>query len=326
MEINTAHRLCVAPMMRRTDRHFRYLVRLLTRRTWLYTEMLVARSLLRGDPDRLLAHSPEESPVALQLAGADPETLARAAKMASAWKFDELNLNVGCPSARVANARMGACLMSEPELVADCVRAMREWSGGAVTVKTRLGIDDRDDPEFLSRFVEAVTRAGSGTVIVHARKAVLSGLGPKANRSVPPLDYGRVYALKRFFPSVEIVVNGGMRDLDEAAAALGGADGAMLGRAAYSRPWMLAEADRRFFGDMGSACDPREVLAKYFSYLDSLRADRGSFAAAWRHLCGLIVGAPGARMLRRRLAEAGPRRDIRVVERLLTPFLGTHPA
>lgn len=322
MSDQPAHRLCVAPMMRRTDRHFRFLVRLITRRTWLYTEMLVAGALVRGDPQRLLVHSAEETPLGLQLAGGDPETLGRAAGIASSWGFDEVNLNVGCPSPRASGARMGVCLMTDPNLVADCVRSMREASGLAVTVKTRIGVDADDDLEFLSRFVTAVAQAGCTTVMVHARKAWLSGLDPKANRSVPPLDYRRVYALKARHPSLEIVVNGGIRTLDDAAAALASADGAMIGRAAYACPWILSDADRRFYKS-GDAIDVAIVVHGYLNYLRSLAGDRVAQTAAWRHLGTLLRDGRGARMLRRRLADMGRGRDPAVAERLIEPYLKT---
>ena len=209
-------RLSVAPMMDRTDRHDRFFLRRITRRTLLYTEMVSTGALLHGDAARHLRFDASEHPVALQLGGSDPDDLARCAEMGARWGYDEINLNVGCPSDRVQRIRMGACLMADPQLVADCVAAMRRASGAPVTVKSRIGIDDQDDYAFLVRFVETVANAGCRTFIVHARKAILSGLSPKQNREIPPLDYPRVYRLKRDFPELEIVLNGGVLDLAEA--------------------------------------------------------------------------------------------------------------
>lgn len=320
------HRLAVAPMMGRTDRHFRYLVRSISRCTWLYTEMLVARALVHGDSRRLLAHSACESPVALQLGGSEPDVLAAAAELAAESGFDEVNLNVGCPSARVTSGRMGACLMAEPTLVAECVAAMGEAAPLPVTVKTRLGIDRNDDFEFLCRFAEAVAAAGCRTLIVHARKAWLSGLDPKANRTVPQLDHGRVFALKTRYPFLEVVVNGEIRDLDTAAETAQRADGAMIGRAAYARPLLLSEADRRLFGSRARPPGLAEVIQGYLAYLGSLASQPRAFAAALRHFPGILAGLPGARATRRHLAAAAASRDLTRVERALAPYLRAYAA
>ena len=227
------YRLCIAPMMDRTDRHFRYLLRLLAPHARLYTEMITARALLHGDVDKLLRFAPAERPVALQLGGSDPAELAAAARIGEAAGYDEINLNVGCPSDRVRSGCFGAVLMLQPDLVAACVSAMREAVHVPVTVKTRLGVDDQDSYEFVQRFISRVAAAGCDTFILHARKAWLSGLSPKQNREIPPLDYGRVYALKREFPALRIVINGGLKTLDASLAQLEHVDGVMLGRIAY---------------------------------------------------------------------------------------------
>src|SRR5262245_4164603 len=252
MTLDQAHRFCVAPMMDWTDRHCRFFHRLLTRRAFLYTEMVTAQAVLHGRRERLLAFSPQEHPVALQLGGSDPRRLAQAAAIGESFGYDEINLNVGCPSDRVQEGRFGACLMAEPALVADCVAAMRARVGVPVTVKCRIGIDDQDSEADLERFIGAVARAGCRTFIVHARKAWLQGLSPKENREVPPLDYPRVHRLKAAHPELEIVINGGIASLDEAAAHLAHVDGVALGRAAYQNPYLLADVDRRLFGATGT--------------------------------------------------------------------------
>ena len=241
-------RLSVAPMMDCTDRHFRYLIRLVTRHALLYTEMVTSAALVHGRRGRLLDFAEEEHPIALQLGGSEPDELARCARFAVDRGFDETNLNVGCPSDRVRNGRFGACLMAEPDRVARCVEAMIAAGGLPVTVKTRIGIDDRDRYEDLTGFVEAIAAAGCRTVIVHARKAWLSGLSPKENREIPPLRYDVVYRLKADFPALEVIVNGGITSLDEVAAHNARVDGSMMGREAYRNPFALADADRRVFG------------------------------------------------------------------------------
>ena len=241
-------RLSVAPMMDCTDRHFRYLIRLVTGHALLYTEMVTSAALVHGRRGRLLDFAEEEHPIALQLGGSEPDELARCARFAADRGFDETNLNVGCPSDRVRNGRFGACLMAEPDRVARCVEAMIAAGGLPVTVKTRIGIDDRDRYEDLTGFVEAIAAAGCRTVIVHARKAWLSGLSPKQNREIPPLRYDVVYRLKADFPALEVIVNGGITSLDEVAAHNARVDGSMMGREAYRNPFALADADRRVFG------------------------------------------------------------------------------
>ncbi|KPV41216.1 tRNA-dihydrouridine synthase A [Thiohalorhabdus denitrificans] len=301
--------LSVAPMMDRTDRHHRYFMRLVAPRTLLYTEMVTTGALLHGDVARHLAYNPEEHPVALQLGGSEPAELAHCARLAEEWGYDEVNLNVGCPSDRVQNGRFGACLMAEPGLVAECVAAMREAVALPVTVKHRIGIDHQDDYAHLHAFVDRVAAAGCGTFIVHARKAWLQGLSPKENREKPPLRHEEVHRLKREFPELEIITNGGLRSVEDMAAQLPHLDGAMIGRAAYERPWIMAEAERRFLGEDPALLPRREVVERYMAYMER-ELDRGvRLQAMARHILGLFQGMPGARAWRRHISENAPRRD-----------------
>ena len=296
-------RLSVAPMMDWTDRHCRVFHRGLTRHALLYTEMITAAAIRHGDRRRLLGFSDVEHPVALQIGGANPDEMAFAAEMAAAFGYDEVNINVGCPSDRVQSGRFGACLMAEPETVAASVAAMRRSCGLPVTVKTRIGIDDRDRYEDLRRFVETVAARGCGTFIIHARKAWLSGLSPKQNREVPPLDYQRVYRLKQDFPALEFVLNGGVSSLDEAGAHLAHADGVMLGRAAYQMPAILAEADQRFFDSAASVPSRDDAIEALLPYVEAERAAGTPLIAITRHILGLYQGLPGAKIWRRHLSE-----------------------
>jgi tRNA-dihydrouridine synthase A len=316
MQEVTSHKFCVAPMMDWTDRHCRFFHRLLSRRAQLYTEMVTAEAILHGRRDRLLGFSPEEHPVALQLGGSDPARLAEAASIGAGYGYDEINLNVGCPSDRVQEGRFGACLMAEPELVAACVTAMRARLSVPVTVKCRIGIDEQDSEAGLERFVATVAQAGCRTFIVHARKAWLRGLSPKENREVPPLDYGRVYRLKAAHPELEIVLNGGIASLDEAEAHLAKVDGVALGRAAYQNPYLLAEVDRRLFGETGVPASRRAVLEALHPYTTRHLAAGGRLNNIARHILGLYHGRPRARVFRRHLAERAPRdgADARVLE------------
>lgn len=299
-----APRLSVAPMLDRTDRHFRYLARCFTRHTLLYTEMVVARALLCARPERFLGFDAVEHPLALQLAGSEPRELARAARIGADAGFDEINLNVGCPSDRVQSGRFGACLMAEPGRVAECVAEMRAATGIPVTVKTRIGIDQRDSFEELCAFVETVAGAGCGTFIVHARKAWLNGLSPTQNRSVPPLRYDVVYALKRRFPELRVVLNGGVNSLDEAARHLEQVDGVMIGRAAYADTAMLAEADARFFGAAPAPIARQDVLAQYLRYCGTQCASGTPWSILARPALALFHSRPGARAWRLRLSQA----------------------
>ena len=295
------HRLAVAPMMERTDRHCRYFLRLLAPHAWLYTEMITARALLYGARERLLAFHPAEHPIAVQLGGGAPGELASAAQLATSAGYDEINLNVGCPSGRVQAGCFGAALMANPALVAECVQAMRDASGLPVTVKTRLGIDDLDSYSHLCEFVAAVAAAGCRTVFVHARKAWLSGLSPKENRDIPPLDYKRVHRLKQDFPELEIVINGGLSALDTATAQLEHVDGVMLGRAVYRDPYLFAALDAQLFG--GVLPSRAAVLEAMLRYAASEVAKGTPLRAITRHLMGLYAGLPGARGWRRTLGE-----------------------
>jgi tRNA-dihydrouridine synthase A len=299
-------RLAVAPMLDWTDRHFRWFVRRITRRTLLYTEMVTTGALLHGgDRERFLGFDDDEHPVALQLGGSDPHELAVCARLGAERGYDEINLNVGCPSDRVQSGRFGACLMAEPALVADCVKAMRDAVAEPVTVKHRIGIDERDSYEALCEFVGAVAAAGCDAFVVHARKAWLSGLSPKENRTVPPLRYDVVHRLKRDFPGLTIVINGGIESLDSAQAQLGHVDGAMLGRAAYHDPWVLAEADARLFGEAPRQLSRREVAEAMLPYIAAQAAAGVPVSRITRHLLGLFHGVPGARAWRRALSGSG---------------------
>ena len=290
-----------------TDRYCRYFLRQITRRTLLYTEMLTTGALLHREPARFLDFHPEEHPLALQLGGSEPDELAACARLADEWGFDELNLNVGCPSDRVQSGRFGACLMAEPQLVADCVSAMREATRRPVTVKHRIGIDDIDSYAALTDFVDTVAGSGCTTFIVHARKAWLKGLSPKANREVPPLHYDTVHALKRDFPHLVFVINGGFKTLAQAAHQLIDVDGVMIGREAYQNPWILAEADRRIFGDAQDPPTRRQVIERMLPFVEQARTRGTPVHRVTRHMLGLFQGQPGARAWRRSLSEQAHR-------------------
>ncbi len=302
------HRLCVAPMMDWTDRHCRYFLRQISRHAWLYTEMITASAIRHGDRDRLLGFSPEEHPLALQVGGAVPDDMAHAAERAAAYGYDEVNINAGCPSDRVQAGRFGACLMAEPGTVAACVRAMRRAGPLPVTVKCRIGIDHRDSYDDLAAFVGAVADAGCSTVIVHARKAWLSGLSPKENRSIPPLLPDLVYRVKRDFRSLEIVINGGILNLDQALAHLDRVDGVMIGRAAYQDPFVLAEADRRLFDGAAPVRSRAEIVEAMLPYIGAELAAGTRFPALIRPMIGLFQGVPGGRAWRRHLTGEAVRR------------------
>ncbi len=290
-------------MMDWTDRHCRSFHRVLTRKALLYTEMVTTGALIHGPRDRLLGFSPEEHPVALQLGGSDPAALATCSRMAEERGYDEVNLNCGCPSDRVQNGRFGACLMAEPQLVADCIAAMRAAVKIPVTVKCRIGIDDQDPEEALRTFIDTVAKAGPDLFIVHARKAWLKGLSPKENRDVPPLDYDLVRRVKAERPHLKIVLNGGLPSLQAAAEHLSWADGVMLGRAAYEQPWRLAEVDSLIFGAPDPVASPLQAAEAYMPYVERQLALGVPLAAITRHMLGLFAGRPGARLYRRHLAE-----------------------
>ncbi len=296
-------KLSVAPMLDRTDRFCRYFLRLISRRTLLYTEMVTTGALLHGDPARWLDFDPAEHPLALQLAGSDPAALAASARLGEQWGYDEINLNLGCPSPRVQVGRFGACLMAEPALVAECMTALLDAVRLPVTLKLRLGIDDRDSYGELCDFVGTQAAAGVGIFIVHARKAWLQGLSPKENRAVPPLRYDWVRRLKQDFPALTIVINGGIDTLDQALDLLAGLDGVMIGRAAYSDPWILAEADHRVYGQPTPVPDRRQVLEAYIPFVERQLAQGVGLGWLVRPIMGLFQGVPGARVWRRRLSD-----------------------
>lgn len=292
-------RLCVAPMLDWTDRHCRFFHRLLTRRTLLYTEMVNAGGILYGGTERHLRFNPEEHPVALQLGGSEPDRLAQAARLGQQWGYDEINLNCGCPSERVQRGAFGACLMAEPQLVADCVKAMRDVVDVPVTVKHRIGIDRQESYAFVRDFVGAVAEAGCRVFIVHARNAWLKGLSPKENREVPPLRHEVVYQLKRDFPHLSIVLNGGVTTHAQVAAHLQQVDGVMLGRQAYHQPWLMADWDARFFGAAPQSLTPDEVEDALVAYMTREAAAHGTpWYAVARHMLGLHHGRRGARLWR----------------------------
>jgi tRNA-dihydrouridine synthase A len=299
------HRFSIAPMMEWTDRHCRFFHRLLTRRALLYTEMITTGAVLHGDRTRLLAFDRAEHPVALQLGGSDPRQLAQCARIAADLGYDEVNLNVGCPSDRVQEGRFGACLMAEPALVGDCVAAMTGTVRIPVTVKCRIGIDEQDPEEALETLTNAVQQAGVAALIVHARKAWLAGLSPRENRDVPPLDYARVYRLKAAHPDLPVVLNGGVVDLDQVRTHLAHLDGVMMGRAAYQEPWRLLEVDPLLFGEPARVASPREAAEALIPYLERELARGTRLHAITRHVLGLFRGVPGARAFRRHLATEG---------------------
>lgn len=299
----TPYPLSVAPMMDWTDRHFRVFMRGITRRTLLYTEMITMHAVLHGDRNRLLGFSPVERPLALQLGGDDPEGLAACARLAEGWGYDEINLNVGCPSERVQSGSFGACLMLEPARVRDCVAAMREAVRLPVTVKHRIGVDARDSYDDLYAFVATVAEAGAERFTVHARKAWLRGLSPKENRTIPPLRYGDVYRLKEDFPHLVVEINGGVRNLEEAKAHLTRVDGVMVGRAAYENPYLLALADRELFGEAGPLSSRREVVLGMLPYLERQLEGGVRLNSMTRHMLGLFANRPGAKGWKRHLSE-----------------------
>lgn len=296
-------RFSVAPMMDWTDRHCRYFHRLISRNTLLYTEMVTTGALLHGDTDRFLAYNDAEHPIALQLGGSVPAELARCAELATEYGYDEINLNVGCPSDRVQNGRFGACLMAEPELVAACVRAMRSATHTPITVKHRIGIDDQDDYPSLKRFVETVAEGSCETFIVHARKAILQGLSPKQNRDIPPLQYDKVYRLKEDFPQLEILINGGIKTLEDSVQHLQHVDGVMMGREAYQNPYVLAQVDQQIFQQTSAVPSRSDIMAGLYAYTERQLAAGAQLGWIARHILCLYQGLPGARAFRRHISE-----------------------
>ena len=301
-DISGNRRFSIAPMLDWTDRHYRYFARLMSSQTLLYTEMVTTGAILHGKGD-YLAYNQEEHPLALQLGGSNVEDLVRCAEIARQRGYDEVNLNVGCPSDRVQNGRFGACLMEEPELVAHCIDAMRQKVDIPVTVKTRIGIDDKDSYEFLCDFITKVSAAGCDTFIIHARKAWLQGLSPKENREIPPLDYPRVYQLKQDFPGLHISINGGIKSFEEMHAHLAQLDGVMVGREAYQNPYLLAEVDQKIFGLDSQVMSRDQVVDAMLPYVEAHLQSGGRLNHISRHMTGLYQGIPGSRSWRRHLSE-----------------------
>lgn len=302
MNRNT-HRFCVAPMMDWTDRHDRMFLRLISKKALLYTEMVTSSALEHGDAGYLLKCNPAEHPLALQIGGSDPQQLALAARLGEQAGYREINLNVGCPSDRVQSGAFGACLMANPELVADCVSAMKSAVNVPVTVKCRIGIDDEDSEEFLFSFIDKVAEAGCGTFIIHARKAILKGLSPKENREIPPLNYERVFSLKQRRPDLSVILNGGIKCLDQVSQLLNQVDGVMVGREAYQNPYFLHEVDSRFFGQADAKETRLDYLLNYLPYLEQELADGTPLNHMSRHLLGLFKGQRGGKQFRRHLSE-----------------------
>ena len=320
--------LSVAPMMDWTDRHCRMFHRQITRHSWLYTEMVTTGALLHGDVARHLDFNGEEHPVALQLGGSEPDALAQSARLGQQWGYDEINLNCGCPSERVQKGAFGACLMAEPQLVADCVRAMKDAVDIDVTVKHRIGIDQQESYGFVRDFVGTIVEAGCTTFIVHARNAILKGLSPKENREIPPLRYEVVYQLKRDFPGLEIILNGGITCLDEIDAHLEHVDGVMLGREAYHNPWLMAAFDARYYGAPTTPATREAVLEAMLPYIRAELARHGAHGlklnSITRHMLGLTFGLPGARRFRQMLSDS--KRLASGDPALLLDALGSLPA
>jgi tRNA-dihydrouridine synthase A len=309
MQLNQLHTFAVAPMMDWTDRHCRVFHRLMTRHARLYTEMLTTGAIIHGDRRRLLGFDASEHPLALQLGGSDPRDLATAARIGEDFGYDEINLNVGCPSDRVKDGRFGACLMAEPELVAQGVASMKDAVGIPVTVKCRIGIDDQDPELALDALARSVVAAGADALIVHARKAWLNGLSPKENRDIPPLDYDRVYRLKASLPNVPVIINGGITGVGEARQHLAYVDGVMLGRAAYQEPWRLLRADPELFGETAPHTTMKPVFEAMVPYITDQLARGTRLHSIARHFVGAFHGVPGARAFRRHLAENGVKTD-----------------
>jgi len=304
----TGRKISVAPMMDWTDRHCRHFHRIISQHTWLYTEMVTTGALVYGDVERHLRFNEEEHPVALQLGGSDPADLATSARLGQKWGYDEINLNCGCPSERVQKGAFGACLMSEPELVRDCVKAMKDAVDIDVTVKHRIGIDYEESYDFVRDFVGTVAEAGCTTFIVHARNAILKGLSPKENREIPPLKYEYAYQLKKDFPQFEILINGGIKTVEEIDEHLQYVDGVMLGREAYHNPYLMASFDQRYYDSSAPQKSREEVLRSMIPYIAAQLAADGpkglKLNSITRHMLGLLAGMPGARQFRQTLSDS----------------------
>ena len=301
--------LSIAPMMDWSDHHCRYFWRLLTGKALLYTEMVTTGALIHGDRERFLHFNAEEHPVALQLGGSNPADLARCAKWAQQWQYDEVNINCGCPSDRVQSGMFGACLMARPQLVADCVKAMVDACDIPVTVKHRIGIDDMESYDQLTAFIHPIAEAGCNTFIVHARKAWLQGLSPRQNREVPPLNYPWVYQLKQDFPMLNIIINGGIQTIEQSQEHLKHVDGVMIGREAYQNPWMLAQVDPAIFGMDKTGLSRDDVMASLLPYVEQQLSRGARLNQITRHILGLFQGVPGAKKFRRYLSEHAYKKD-----------------
>ena len=298
------HRFCIAPMMQCTDIHDRYLFRLITKKSILYTEMVTTGAIIHGECiEQLRFNDSIEHPVAVQLGGSDPEDLATCAKICGEMGYDEINLNVGCPSERVQKGAFGACLMKEPKLVAECIEAMQQVTTLPVTVKCRIGVDDNDDYEFLHHFTESIMNPLMGTLIVHARVAILKGLSPRQNRSVPPLKYDHVYQLKKDFPNLEIVINGGIQNIDESIQHLNKVDGVMLGRSAYDNPMITSQVDERIFNTSPQISDRKKILNSYLLYCLEQNDLGHTYSRTLKHVFGINKGMPHARKYRKLILE-----------------------
>ena len=305
----TSHRLSIAPMMARTDRHFRFFIRQISKSVMLYSEMITTGALLHGDCERFLKYDPCEHPVVLQLGGSDPKQLSESAKIVEASGYDEINLNVGCPSDRVQANKFGACLMTEPSLVADCIGAMQSVVSIPVTVKCRTGVDDKDRYEDLFEFIDVVSRADCNTFIIHARKAWLSGLSPKENREIPPLNYSTVHQVKKDFNHLNIIINGGFDNLTDIKQQMEFVDGVMIGRSAYQNPYLLATVDQEIFNQNTKQPTRTEIMQKMIPYIESELKSGVKLNHITRHLLGLYQNQPGARLFRRHIAENAYRDD-----------------
>ncbi len=308
-------------MMDCTDRHYRRLMRLITRHALLYSEMITTGAVIHGDRERLLGFNVEEHPVALQLGGSEPKALLTSAKIVEDYGYDEVNLNVGCPSTRVQSGQFGACLMKQPELVAECFSAMRSTFSIPVTVKTRIGVDDQDSFEHLCHFISTVAEAGCETFILHARKAWLKGLSPRENREIPPLQYDAVYRLKQQFPNLDIIINGGIKTIEDIQGHLQRVDGVMIGREAYSNPYYFSTIDSLFFRDKNDSKSRKDVVLQYLPYVASQLAKGVPLRHLTRHLIGLFQGIPGAKNWRRHLSEnIGKSDNVKIIDYLIDNF------
>jgi len=310
-------RLSIAPMMDHTDKHFRYLMRLLTKHSILYTEMITTGALIFGNRKKFLDYNSNEHPIAIQLGGSNPKEFLECSCMAENEGYDEVNLNIGCPSDRVQNGKFGACLMTEKELVAECVNNISSNIKIPVTIKTRIGIDNHDSYDFLRDFIDTVSIAGCETFIIHARKAILKGLSPKENRKIPPLDYQRVYKIKKEFPDLNIIINGGFTELDQIKSQLKYVDGVMIGRAAYQNPFLLSKIDSLIFNEPETFVTRQNILEKYKIYTDKQVRKGVNIKNLTRHIIGLYQGQPGARKYRQILSGVIPKNHSRFFEEII---------